>query len=82
LKIGDIKGVLKTVELGETPCEQVRDLVEQRLAAIREEVSQLQAIERRIEQALESWRTMPANDPHDGHLCPLIEQAPLSSCCG
>ena len=45
------KDVLKTVELGETPCEQVRELVEQRLAAIREEVSQLQAIERRIEQA-------------------------------
>lgn len=82
LKIEDIKEILKTVALGETPCQQVRDLVEQRQAAIREEVSQLQSIERRIEQALESWRTMPANEPHDGQLCPLIEQAVPKSCCG
>ncbi len=82
LKICDIMEILTTIELGETPCQRVRDLVEQRRAAIREEVSQLQAIERRIEQALETWRTMPANEPYDGQLCPLIEQASPGSCWG
>jgi len=81
LKIGDIREILKTVELGETPCQQVRDLVEQRRASIRQEISQLQAIERRIEEAMESWRKMPAYDPNDGQLCPMIEQVSPRSCC-
>ena len=80
LRIGDIKQILKTVELGEEPCQQVRNLVEQRRATIHEEISQLQAIERRIERALESWRTMPANQSFNGLFCPLIEQSSPRSC--
>ncbi len=80
LRIGDIKEILKTVEQGEMPGQQLRNLVEQRRAIIREEVSQLQAIEGRIEQVLESWQTMPANELFDGLLCPLIEQSSPRSC--
>ena len=75
LKIGDIKAILETVDLGEVPCSQVRALVEKRLVVIREKVAEFKAIERRICKALESWEHMPSIGPAEGELCPLIEKS-------
>lgn len=74
LTIGDIKAILETVDHGETPCHQVRSLVEQRLGSVQEKLAELHATEMRIGQALEAWQEMHDEAPVDGELCPLIER--------
>ena len=76
LKIGDIKAILEIVDQGDMPCGQVKTLVEQRLATIRDKLAEYQKVERRICEALESWERMPRDaNPVKGQLCPLIEQS-------
>jgi DNA-binding transcriptional MerR regulator len=75
LKIGDIKAILETIELGETPCHQVKSLVRERLTAIQNELVTLTATKSRIEAALEIWENAPNPKQDTGQLCPLIEQA-------
>ena len=75
LKIGDIKAILETIELGETPCHQVKSLVRERLTAIQNELVTLTATKSRIEAALEIWESEPKPKQDTGQFCPLIEQA-------
>lgn len=75
LKIGDIKAIFETIELGEVPCHQVKSLVGERLAAIHCELEALAATKSRIEAALQIWETKPKPKNNIGQLCPLIEQA-------
>lgn len=76
LKIGDIKAILEIVDQGDMPCGQVKTLVEQRLATIRDKLAEYQKVERRICEALDSWERMPQDtSPVKGQLCPLIEQS-------
>ena len=77
LTISDIRTIFDTVDHGQIPCHQVRELVEHRLQSIRERISELQATEARISRALERWRKMNGHTPHDGEFCPLIERLEL-----
>lgn len=74
LTIGDIKAILETVDHGETPCQQVRSLVELRLINVQEKIAELHATEMRISQAIEAWQETRDEAPADGELCPLIER--------
>ena len=74
LTIADIKTVLDTVGRGEIPCPQVRSMVIQRLAAVREQITQLEATESRIEEALATWKRTGDQAPGPGEVCPLIER--------
>ena len=78
LTIRDIKTILATVDHGETPCHQVRSLVEQRLISVQKKLAELHATEMRIGQALEAWQEMNDEAPVDGELCPLIERLDVS----
>lgn len=73
LTIGDVKEILDLVDEGESPCEQVRGMVERRLAAIREQIETLQETERRIRNAVVAWNELNGTDHSDGLFCPLIE---------
>jgi DNA-binding transcriptional MerR regulator len=74
LTIGDIKAILKRIEDGEIPCQQVRSLVEQRLESTRGHIADLQATETRITHAMELWEQMPDQAPFDGELNLLIDR--------
>lgn len=74
LSIGDIKTVLETVDRGDVPCRQVRDLVEQRLQYIRVQLKELHETELRISKALQEWQDMSDTRPEAGEYCPLIER--------
>ena len=75
LTLGDIQAILDTIDHGESPCHQVRSLVEQRLVSIRERIADLQATDARISRALKLWKRMEQPAPADGEFCPLIEHA-------
>lgn len=73
LTIADIKIILRDIDTGRPPCEQVKALVERRLTAIRASIADLRATERRIERAMSNWRKLDATDSIDARFCPLIE---------
>lgn len=80
LTIGDIKGILETVDAGMTPCDEVKSLVKRRLERVRTQVAELQATEARMSEAVELWRTMDEPVPRNGEFCPLIERVEVESC--
>lgn len=74
LTIGDIKVILKLVDLGESPCDEVKSLIERRQVCVTEQIAQLQETERRISAAMQTWDTMGELVPERDELCPLIER--------
>ena len=82
LTIGDIKDILHSIEMGESPCAQVQTLVRKRLRQIRQEIAMLHATEARIEAAMAAWQAMPDEPANDGEFCPLIERVDVSVCRG
>jgi len=74
LTIGDIKTILGSIDQGEVPCRQVRELVVGRLQSVKEQLAILKATQARINQALTLWEEMPDDSPAKGELCPLIDR--------
>jgi MerR family Zn(II)-responsive transcriptional regulator of zntA len=82
LTIGETKSILDTVDHGDSPCPQVRRLVERRLTEIRARLGALQALEQRIAAALEAWSERDDVNPNGEELCPLIERTTVDSAAG
>lgn len=74
LTIGDIKSILESQSNGEAVCDQVKLLVENRLASIREQIRDLESTEARITKAISIWNGLGDPMSLDGEFCPLIEQ--------
>lgn len=74
LTISDIKAVLKTVDYGDSPCGQVRKLVQIRLRKTREKIAELHVIEAHILEVTQSWNES-GDSLSGGAFCPLIAQA-------
>jgi DNA-binding transcriptional MerR regulator len=74
--VAEIRDILAHADHGDSPCPLVRDLMASRLPEIHERIHELQALARRMEEALDAWSEMPDGTP-DGHsLCRLIENFP------
>lgn len=74
--VREIAEILDHADHGDSPCPLVRDLLAHRLPQVRQQITELQALAARMEQALESWAEMPDGTP-DGHsICRLIESFP------
>lgn len=80
LTIADIKTILATVDDGESPCQQVKSLVTDRLLHIQQQIADLHATEARIIDAIAGWRDTGSPAPQDGEYCPLIERVDVTSC--
>lgn len=78
LTLGDIKRVLETIDHGDKPCDQMQTLVQNRLTGLQEKIAELEATEKRIQRALETWQDLSDLTPALGELCPLIERARLN----
>lgn len=74
LTISDIKSILERSDRGEVPCGRVRALVAARLDAVQQQLSELQAIEVRINQTLTAWEETNEKSPRNGEICPLIDR--------
>lgn len=69
----EIRHILGLSEAGESPCQEVREILRQRVEENRQRLVDFIALQRRMEQALTRWEEMPDVPPSDGSVCHLIE---------
>jgi len=69
----EIRSILAQADDHHSPCPMVREVFEQRLAQVEQDIHELQQLRQRMQSALRVWRDMPDGTP-DGHtVCQLIE---------
>ncbi|NOX43786.1 MAG: MerR family transcriptional regulator [Gammaproteobacteria bacterium] len=72
-KLNDIKKIINHSHKGESPCPIVRKIIEQHIEENKTKLAELNALQKRMENALKKWQSMPDGEP-DGHaICHLIE---------
>ena len=71
--LNEIGRLLEQVKSGDSPCSNVRRLLERHIALNRAEIKHLQAMQIRMEDALVRWQHIPDGEPDEESLCPLIE---------
>lgn len=65
----EIGAIIQEAGRGKSPCPRVREIIERRIADNRQQLKEMQSLQRRMERALHAWAKMP-----DGHtVCHLIE---------
>lgn len=71
--LAEIEEVLDHAAHNESPCPMVREIVERRVTENRAKIRELKQLQKRLESAVEMWKTMKNSEP-DGHsVCRLIE---------
>lgn len=71
--LNDIQEIFKHGKRGQSPCPTVRDIIRQRIDDNRIRLAELNALEHRMEEALDKWKTMPDGEPDGDEICYLIE---------
>lgn len=69
----DAEHFLKQAEAGESPCEDVRKIIRERIEENERRLARLQAVQERMEAAIEAWESMPDRPPGRKCICTLIE---------
>ncbi len=72
-KLSDIRRILGHADQGQSPCPEVRETIRQRAIENRNRLLELNALQSRIESAVEVWETMPDQPPSHESLCRLID---------
>lgn len=71
--LNEIRQILDNAQMGESPCADVREIIQQHIVDNRRRIEEMQQLQRRMERAITKWETMPDSTP-DGHsICHLIE---------
>jgi len=69
----DIQNIFDHSNEGRSPCPEVRDMIRQRINDNKSKLAELNALQQRMDDALEQWESMPDGE-HDGEaICHLIE---------
>lgn len=75
--LNEIAEILEHSKQGDSPCPQVRTVMQRRILENQKKLDALVALQSRMEKALKSWESMPNGHP-DGHsICHLIESVGL-----
>lgn len=69
----DVQTILDHVNSGESPCEEVRRIIINRILENQQRLIHLQAIQNRMESAIESWKAVSNGPPGQEHICDLID---------
>ncbi len=69
----DIKIIFDHSHDGLSPCPVVRKMIQQRINENRSKLADLNALQQRMDDALERWRLMPDGEPDGQAICQLIE---------
>lgn len=69
----DIQALADASRHGETPCGQVRMLIETRLEQVETQIAELQSLSQRMRTAMTEWQTSPDRRLDDGRVCGLID---------
>ena len=71
----EIGRLIKHRQQGESPCEEVRDVVTHRLRELDERIEQMKRFRRELTAVLKEWERV---GHADGHVCGLIEHSDIS----
>ena len=69
----EIQDILSDSEQGKTPCPNVRGMLLVRIDENKKKIKELQALQKRMEEALKEWEHMPDQAPNGDTVCHLIE---------
>jgi len=71
--LNEIKQILRHTDMGESPCEDVRMIVQHRIQENRDKIEEMIRLQTRMENSLKQWKRMPDGVPDGNSLCHLIE---------
>jgi DNA-binding transcriptional MerR regulator len=71
--LADIKTIMDQASYGESPCPQVRVIMEARLKETAAKIATIQATYQQMQEAMLRWQTQPDCAPTGEHICHLIE---------
>lgn len=71
--LGEIRQITEHADHGESPCGDVRKIIQQRIRENRVKIDAMVNLQNRMECALEAWESMPDGIPDGHHVCHLIE---------
>ncbi len=74
----DIQTIFAYSSKGQSPCPEVRVIIQRRIGEYRERVVELNTLLERMDDALERWKSMPDGEPDGNEICHLIESVPLT----
>ena len=69
----DIQIILTVADDGDTPCPFVREIIEQRIDEVRQEINDAQRLMRQMDDAIQHWQQLPDRTPSGSSICHLIE---------
>jgi DNA-binding transcriptional MerR regulator len=69
----EIAEITQHAERGESPCGDVRRMIQHRIDENRQRIEAMQQLQRRMEHAVAQWQTMPDGEPDGDSICHLIE---------
>lgn len=72
----EIRRIIAESRAGQSPCDEVREIVRQRLAELDERLEQMQRYRQALARTLNQWDKL---GKADGHFCGLIEETELST---
>ena len=71
--LNEIKQITRHAKMGESPCDDVRKIIQHRIQENRAKIEEMMKLQTRMEQALEQWKLMPNGIPDGTSVCHLIE---------
>ena len=69
----DVQTILNHSDSGKSPCNEVRKIIINRSLENQQRLLHLQAIQGRMESAIESWKSISDGPPGQEHICDLID---------
>jgi DNA-binding transcriptional MerR regulator len=71
--LNEIKSITQHSDQGESPCGEVRKIIQDRIEENRVKIEEMLNLQIRMEHALKQWETMPDGVPDGNSVCHLIE---------
>lgn len=71
--LSDIQTIFEHSNDGLSPCPAVREIIQQRIDENRSRLAELNALQKRMDDALDKWNSMPDGEPDGEAICHLIE---------
>jgi len=71
--LNEIKQITGHADMGESPCDDVRKIIQHRIEENRVKIEEMMKLQVRMEQALVQWKLMPNGMPDGNSVCHLIE---------
>jgi len=71
--LNEIKSITQHADRGESPCEDVRKIIQNHIEENRVKLDEMLQLQNRMELALSQWKNMPNGIPDGNSVCHLIE---------